>query len=188
MNTKVVHAASINPDRAVVIFVDIQEKFMGKIHNEAHLIKSVTTLAKATRIMNLPFVVTEQYPEGLGRTIEPVRQILDPYYPVEKTAFGCCGDVEFIETIKEIGRDHFIICGIETHVCVLQTVIGLLTFDTPVFVVADGVTSRFEKDSQLALRHMELNGAQVIPLETCLFELLYDAKNPYFKEVQALIK
>jgi nicotinamidase-related amidase len=133
-------------------------------------------------------VHTEQYPKGLGPTVPELRAALEPAAPVEKLTFDCCGEPTFAPALDAAGRPAVIVCGMETHICVLQTVLGLLARGATVHVAADAVCSRDPENARVALELMRDAGAVVTCTETVLFQLLERAGTPEFKAIQQLVK
>ena len=179
----------INSENSVFLFIDVQEKLVSmlkeKIGNTCA--KKSEILAKTSNILNIKTVVTEQYPKGLGTTIDNVKNNLSEtakYF--EKTSFNAlCTDgiLEELDKYKNI-----FVFGIETHICVYQTVINLLKKEFNVFVIKDACASREKDEYKAGLNLMEKEGAKIITTEMVIFEFLKSSKHPNFKEVQALIK
>lgn len=170
----------LSRERATLVLVDVQQGFSSyEIFEE--VAAACGRLLAAARIMELPRVVTEQYPKGLGRTAEAIG--LDGEQPIEKTVFSAVRAPGF--DLK--GRDQAIVCGIEAHVCVSQTVLDLLDRGIQVHVPADAVGSRHRLDYERGLERLEDAGATVSTVETVLFELLEKAGTPEFKAIQKLI-
>ncbi len=168
-------------DRAALIVVDVQEGFRPYAVFSS-VAESCAKLLAAARILEIPRLVSEQYPKGLGHTASEVG--LTDERPIEKTVFSAAR----AEGFDLSGRDQAIVCGIETHVCVSQTVHDLLAQGIEVHVPADAVGSRHEIDYERGLERMERAGAIVGTVEAELFELLERAGTPEFKAVQALIR
>jgi nicotinamidase-related amidase len=167
-------------DRATLVVVDVQESFRGYGAFDG-VASACAKLVQAARILDMPALVSEQYPSGLGHTAPEVGLTDEPR--IEKTVFSAVRADGF----DLAGRDQAIVCGIETHVCVSQTVHDLLAQGVEVHVPADAVGSRHEIDYQRGLERMERAGAVVSTVETALFELLERAGTPEFKAVQKLI-
>ena len=167
-------------DRAALVVVDVQEAFR-PYSSFAAVVESCAKLLAGARILGLPTVVTEQYPKGLGRTAPEIG--LEDERPIEKTVFSAAR----AEGFDLAGREQAIVCGIETHVCVSQTVHDLLGSGVEVHVPADAVGSRHELDYERGLDRLERAGAVVSTVEAALFELLERAGTPEFKAVQKLI-
>ncbi len=167
-------------DRAALVVVDVQEGFRS-YESFAGVADACAKLVQAARILGVPRVVSEQYPKGLGHTAKEVG--LEGETPIEKSVFS----VARAEGFDLGGRDQAVVCGIETHVCVSQTVIDLLERGVEVHVPADAVGSRHAIDYERGLERLERAGAVVSTVEAALFELLERAGTPEFKEVQKLI-
>jgi nicotinamidase-related amidase len=170
----------LNRDRAALVVVDVQESFRPYATFES-VASACAKLVQAARILELPTLVSEQYPKGLGHTAPEVG-VTDERL-IEKTVFSAARADGF----DLGGRDQAIVCGIETHVCVSQTVHDLLAAGVEVHVPADAVGSRHEIDYERGLERMERAGAIVSTVEAALFELLERAGTPEFKAVQKLI-
>lgn len=170
--------------RAALLVVDIQEAFRDVIPEAEALIARTEILARAATMLELPIIVSEQYPKGLGRTVPELSDALSDAIVLEKTAFSAAGAEGF--TLS--GRDQVIVCGIETHICVAQSVLDLLATDAEVWLACDALGSRSADDRALAIQRLALAGAVPSSTESICFELLKDAKNPHFKEIQGLIK
>lgn len=171
-------------DRAALIVVDVQEAFRPAVGEFEAVAANVGVLAQGARALGLPVVVTEQYPQGLGETVPEVAEHLDGVPRHAKTAFSACR----AEGFDLGGRDQALVCGIEAHVCVQQTVQDLLDRDVEVHVAADAVTSRTALNRRLGLEKMERSGAWVTSTEMALFELVERAGTPEFKTIQGLVK
>jgi nicotinamidase-related amidase len=170
--------------RAALVVVDVQEAFrpaVGEFESVAH---NAGVLVQGARALGLPLVVTEQYPKGLGSTVPEVAEHLEGAKPLEKVVFSACRADGF----DLDGRDQALVCGIEAHVCVEQTVQDLLDRDVEVHVAADAVTSRTALNRRLGLEKMERSGAWVTSTEMALFELVGRAGTPEFKQIQGLVK
>lgn len=166
-----------------VICIDVQEKLVNMLNNALQIAKNTQILMQASNILDLDAIVTEQYPKGLGTTIQSIKSITD-FKTMEKTTFSALKSPEFNFNLKK----NVVIFGIETHICVYQTVMDLLEKDHNVYVVCDCCASRNELNHLTALELMKKNGASITTLEIVLFELLKSSKHPNFKEIQVLIK
>ena len=176
-------------ENSVVVLIDIQERLVGMLNKQEPVVKASSILLNAANIMNIPAILTEQYPQGLGKTVcelETVRNESNTI--IEKTSFSAMSTSDFIEKIKSYGKKNIIIGGIETHICVYQTVLDLLKDGYNVVVVKDACASRSSDCFKTGIQLMKDAGAQISNVETVLFELLKTSKSPYFKPVQALIK
>lgn len=172
----------------LLLVIDVQEKLVNMLDKNV-VVNRAAILAKAAQILEIPTIVTEQYPKGLGATVEPVKQNLAKDTKiVEKSAFSAIKEKGFLETLKSYNKKQIVICGIETHICVHQTTADLITEGFEVYVAKDACASRNKYEFKQGIERMQENGAKISCLEIVLFEWLRTSKNPKFKEVQALIK
>lgn len=179
---------TLDAQTSLLAIIDVQEKLVAALDKDI-VVKRAAILAQAANILKIPVLVTEQYPKGLGNTVEQVKQhFTTDVQVIEKTAFSALKAEGFSEKLKSSGKKQIIICGIETHVCVHQTVADLLNEGYEVYVAKDACASRNKYEFKQGIERMRENGAKITCLEIILFELLKDAKNPCFKEIQALIK
>ena len=174
--------------RTALVIVDVQEAFRPAVIDFDRVVENVATLVQGARVLDIPVLVTEQYPKGLGRTVPEVSRHLDGIEPIEKLCFSAAESAEFAERLRESGREQVLLSGIESHVCVNQTTDDLLRAGSEVHVAADAVSSRTEENRDLGLHKMERAGAVITSVETALFELLRAAGTPEFKEIQKLVK
>jgi nicotinamidase-related amidase len=182
------HPSLLSEADAFLVVVDIQERFRPLQKDFPRMLEGAVRLVRGCRILDVPILVTEQYPKGLGRTVHELRDALGATETMEKTCFSSCGSAEFAKRLIAIGRRQALVCGIEAHVCVSQTVHGLLQSGYEVHVALDAVESRNPLDRETAIRKMERSGAMLTTAEAAVFEMLSDAKHPRFREVQALFK
>ncbi len=173
---------------AVLLVIDIQERLAVVMKERDKVVRNCLHLIALAKMINLPVVVTEQYPKGLGRTVPEIRSAVPEYQPVEKVAFNCCGEPAFMAEIRKIGRGTVIVTGMETHICVLQTTIGLLQDGFRPHVVSDAVCSRTEENRTTGLEYMRDAGAAVTCTETVLFQILKVAGTEEFKKISQRIK
>ncbi len=172
-------------DTALLV-VDVQEKLVGAIHDGARVVWNVRRLIDGAKILGLPVVGTEQYPKGLGPTVAELAERLGPV-PSKRT-FSCGGCPELFENLRDRGIHKILVCGMETHVCVQQTVFDLLADGWRVYVAADAVGSRFEVDYRIALGRMDSAGAMLTTAEAALFEWCEAAGTPEFKQISRLAR
>jgi len=177
----------LDRSRAALVVVDVQEAFRPAVLDFEQVARNVATMVRAARILELPTLVTEQYPKGLGHTVPEVTEHLE-VTPIEKVCFSAVDAEGFPSALHAANRDQVLLCGIESHVCVNQTAEDLIADGAEVHVAQDAVTSRTAENRALGLHKMERSGAMVTSVETALFELLRAAGTPEFKEVQALVK
>lgn len=179
----------INEEDSILLIIDVQEKLVNAIFNKDFAESKSAILAKAANILNIPAIVTEQYPKGLGNTVLKIKESLLPETKFfEKTSFSALDSQDLFEHLKNIQRKQIIIFGIETHICVSQSANALVEAGYEVFVVSDACGSRAETEHLAGLSRMKDNGVKTVTTEIVLFELLKSAKHPNFKEIQNLIK
>ncbi len=178
----------LTPENSLLLIIDVQEKLVNALDKNI-IVKRVSNLAKSARLLEIPVIVTEQYPKGLGATVQEISSELPEDTAVfEKTSFNALAEDGVLDKIKSYGKTQIVICGIETHICVHQTAAALLREGFEVYVVKDACASRNKYEFKQGIELMETNGAKVTCVEIVLFEWLKTAKNPHFKEIQALIK
>lgn len=172
-----------------LIVVDVQEKLFSKVERGAEVLEVMLQLIKSFQILQLPIVVTEQYPQGLGPTLPILKQSFckEQKY-LAKTSFSCVADPKIKDHLFSLPIQTWVVIGIEAHVCILQTVKDLLADGKDVVVINDAITSRSIFDFSTAIGEMRDMGVRVSSAETVLFELLRDSKVPEFKAVSQLIK
>jgi nicotinamidase-related amidase len=175
---------TLDRDRAALVVVDVQEAFRPVVQGFDQVVANTATLIQGAHTLGVPVLVTEQYPKGLGRTVDELAEHLDGAEPIEKVCFSAAA----AEGFDLGGREQAIVCGIETHVCVSQTAHDLLARGVEVHVPRDAVSSRTEQNREVGLHKMESAGAIVTSVETALFELVGAAGSDEFKQVQRLVK
>ena len=177
----------INAENSLLLIIDVQEKLVNMLTNDV-ISNNAIVLAKTSQILDVPAIVTEQYPKGLGSTIVSIKEAIPNADYIEKTHFSALMEDNFLKIIEKHNKKQIIILGIETHICVLQTSFDLLNKGYEVFVVRDASGSRTKDNKEAALRRLIHCGAQIVTTEMVVFELLKGSRNPNFKEVQSLIK
>lgn len=179
----------LQPEQVLLLVVDLQERFAPAIPAWDGVVRRCGQLIEGCALLDIPVVVSEQYPQGLGHTVPAIQQRLPAHAArFEKTTFGCGADPQIQQALAEKNRSQILVCGIETHVCVNQTVHQLLAAGYQVHLVENAVASRHTEDSQIALARMRQSGAIPTSVEMALFELMGVARHPQFKAIQALIK
>lgn len=179
----------IDRDDSLLLVIDVQAKLWPHIANREQVKDRCALLIRGAAKLEVPIVVSEQYPKGLGPTLPELQQALPAGSTMcEKLAFGCLGESDLAGRLDALGRRTLVVCGIETHVCVLQTALEALDKGYRVAVVADAVGSRLESNRQLALERMRAAGAAVVSAEMLLFEWMRTARHPAFKDISALVK
>lgn len=181
----------IQRDRTSLVVIDMQERLMNAMPEliRESVTKNAGILIESAKALGIPITVTEQYPKGLGPTVTEIKEAVgDEFKPIEKLVFSCGRSPEFKSELREMNRQEVLICGIETHVCVLQTVIDLINDGYRVYIPADAVASRKELDWERGVSLIEKAGATVGTTETFLFQLLERAGTDEFKKISKLLK
>lgn len=171
-----------------LIIVDIQERLVPAMDHKDAIISNCLHLIEAAKLMNIPTLLTEQYPKGLGITIPEIKDALTTYSPIVKTSFSCCGESTFLEELRKTGRKTVLLTGMETHVCVLQTALDLMNGGFAVHLVKDAVCSRTKANWQTGVEFMRDAGAVITCTETVLFQLMKTAGTEEFKVIAKRIR
>ena len=174
--------------RAGLVVVDIQQRLLPAIFERERVVQNAVRLVQGATILRVPIVVTEQYRKGLGPTAPEVAAVIPGFAPLEKLAFSACGADGFISALESKQISDAILCGIEAHVCVTQTCLGLVEKGFRVFVVADAISSRTAENYRLGVERMRGAGAVIVSTEMVLFELLGQAGTAAFKQILGLVK
>ena len=171
-----------------LLIIDVQDKILDVMLLKEELIKNICKLIDGFNILKVPVYYTEQYPKGLGFTSEKIKQHLSGTEPISKISFSCIGASDLFNQFLLKGISQVVVCGIESHVCVQQTVLDLLANEFQVDIAANAVSSRKENDLKVSLERMNKNGAEITTVESILFELLSIAGTEDFKAISKLIK
>jgi nicotinamidase-related amidase len=175
----------LSAEGSVVLLIDLQERLVPAMFDGDAVVARAVRVAQAARMLDVPVRATEQYPAGLGPTVAPLKPYVEAV--LEKTMFSALDDPDF-PALLPIGSTEIIVAGCEAHVCVLQTVLGLMAEGHRVVVVADAIGSRDTADKALAIDRARQDGAEIVTSEMVLFEWLRDSRHPKFREVQQLLK
>lgn len=175
-------------DSSIGLVIDIQERLFPHIYASKLFLENTKRLIEGLKILEIPLIVTEQYPKGLGPTIPEIISLFSPFKSLEKNSFSCYDNEIVRGSLLSTGRKFIIVCGIETHVCVLQTAIDLLENNLIPVVIADCVSSRKIDDKQIALERLRHEGAIVSSYESILFELCRYSGTEQFKAISKLVK
>lgn len=178
---------TLNKEQTVLMIIDIQEGLSPVIKNSEKVIHHTNILITAANKLSVPIITTEQYPQGLGSTVPELANRINPDYLFEKISFTAYTP-EVEDLLEKFNRRKIIITGMETHVCVFQTVRDLLSKGYDVFIASDAISSRSNENYKNALDLMANMGAVISNTETILFDLLKKAGTPTFKELSQLIK
>lgn len=177
----------MNPFDTILVVIDLQERLLPVIPTEQKIVWNVGRLASGAAALGMSVIATEQYPEKLGATVSPINSALSQP-AVAKLAFSCARCTELFDNLQEQGIHRILLCGIETHVCVLQSAYDLMAQGFSIYLASDAVGSRYENDHQWALRRLESAGAVVTTTETALFEWCTEAGTSQFKQISQLAK
>lgn len=177
-------------ENTCLVVVDIQEKLFKVMHNRDQVLRNSAILVKIAQVLDIPILWCQQVPDALGPTVHDLWGLFmkAEIEPMDKTTFSCCGNEAFMKRIDELKSQTAIVCGIESHVCVFQTVMELIQHGLSVHVVADAVSSRTNENKQIGLHRVAEGGAVITSTEMLMFELLRDSKHPKFRELAKLIK
>lgn len=176
---------------ALLLVIDCQEKLMPVIHDAEAITRNIERLVRGCKIIDVPLLLTEQYVKGLGCTIDPIRAAADEtfgYAPIEKMCFSAFANGEVLAELRRLKKKQVLVAGIETHVCVYQTVSDLLANGYEVTLIADAVSSRTASNRDIAIRRMTSSGAKVSSTEMALFELLFESGTDEFRSISRLVK
>jgi nicotinamidase-related amidase len=177
----------LEADKTVAVIVDIQGKLARLVHDSEAMIEAARRLVRGAAALKLPIVWTEQNPDGLGPTVPELAELMDGE-AIPKISFSCCGEPAFVSRLAAIGRKQVLLAGIESHICVYQTAVGLATMGCEVHLVADAIASRTPRNRRIGLWRGKDAGAQITSVEMALFELLGAAEGPAFKQILRIVK
>jgi nicotinamidase-related amidase len=182
------HPNTIGHEATGLLIIDVQEKFAPAMANFEQLVENVVRLTLTFQMFNMPILITEQYPKGLGPTVSVIRKQFELVDIVDKLHFSCLREGRFSDQFAPLKLSSVVVCGVESHVCVNQTVHDLLQLGIKVHVVADAMSSRKSFDHDIALQKMIQSGAVPATTEMVLFELAQRAGTQSFKNIQHMIK
>lgn len=179
----------LDPAQSVLLVIDVQSRLVPAMPQAVYERMRATTsmLVEAATLMDIPVVTTEQYPKGIGHTV-PELAAACANGVIEKTSFGCCGEPAFLSALQKFGRRQVIVTGMEAHVCVYQTVLGLLGEGYHVHLVRDAICSRRKEDFRAGVSNAARAGALVVTAEIALFQLLRDSRHERFRAISGLVK
>jgi len=178
----------LNKDDSILVIVDIQESLANVMSERKKVVENSLHLIEISKLLNIPVILTEQYPKGLGHTVNEIKEALPSYAPFEKMTFDCCKGPAFLENIGNLKKKNIILTGMETHVCILQTCLSLLKNGYKVHLVKDAVCSRTKDNFIAGIEMMRDAGAVITCTETVLFQLLEKAGTEEFKAISKRIK
>jgi len=183
------HPALLDRNRTAVVLIDVQEGYRSVLHGWARVVAAARLVVRGASLLQVPVIVTEQYPRGLGHTAtELATEFARDIRVVEKMSMSCCGSPEFVERLAATGREQILVIGIETHACVNQTVHDLVALGHQVHVARDATSSRRTADVGQAWEKMRVAGMLPTSSEQALLELVRTAESTEFKAIQRLLK
>lgn len=175
-------------ENAAFVAIDFQEKLMPVMSNKEKLEEKTVKLLTGLRELGVPGLVTQQYTKGIGTTIASVAEAVGEFEHVEKNTFSCMATDEFVSRLEALGKKDIIVCGIEAHICVQQTVLQLMEAGYNVYLAVDCISSRSEEDKLWAITRMGEAGAAITTYEAVLYEILRGSKADGFKAISAIVK
>lgn len=178
----------ITKENTIGLVVDIQERLVPAMFEKETLLKNCQVLISGLNEIGIQIIVTQQYTKGLGDTAEEIREVVPGFNYIEKRDFSCCDEPVFAERLKELNAKNIIICGMESHVCVLQTAVDLKAAGYNPVVVMDCVSSRVPASIEIARERFRFEGIMITSYESILFELTRSAATPEFKVISKLVK
>jgi nicotinamidase-related amidase len=183
------HISKLSRESAALAIIDMQEAFRPVISDFGEVALRIAKAVEGARLLEVPVIVTEQYPKGLNHTAEEIiARLPAELKPIEKSCFSSCGSEDFVSQLTSRYIKQILVCGIEAHICVLQTSIDLLERGFEVFLLIDCTTSRDPENKRAAVARLTQAGAIPSTLEMTLFEMMGTADSPQFKAVQRLIR
>ena len=184
---KVENKPILNKEESLFICLELQERLIPAMHDKETLVKNSNILMKMSEIYNIPVLITEQYPQRLGKTDSKI-ELPKNHKMFSKDYFSAFGVEDFVNEFNSLNKKNIIIFGLETHVCVYYTVFHLIQNGYSVYVVADACASRTNESKKIALKQMRKLGANVITTEIALFSHIENSKVPNFKDLSNLVK
>ena len=182
------HPNLFTNQNSLVLLIDYQERFTPFLVNNEETVKNIKLLLAGGSIYGVPIITTEQVPEKLGSTISDFKEYLHHAKFFYKKSMSCCGQIGFLDELKNRNIKQIAVCGIEAHVCVLQTALDLIHNGFQVHLACDAITVRVPHNKEIAIEKMKSAGVIVSSVETILFEMAYTAGTEEFKKLQQLFK
>ncbi|MCA9322321.1 MAG: hydrolase [Planctomycetes bacterium] len=175
-------------ERSLLVMVDVQERLVPVMRDAARMISRLSVLLRGCVVLGVPVLISEQYPRGLGPTLEVLSELVPEAQRIEKTSFSCTGSRAFNEALRATERDQIVLCGIEAHICVAQTALGLRRAGYEVFCVEDAVSSRLDDTRSIGIARMRAAGVLPGAVESVLFEWQDRCDREGFKSLSGLVK
>ncbi len=182
-------SAILKEDNSFLVIIDIQQRLLSAMpeHRGKAMVSQAAILGQVADQLNIPIVVTEQYPKGLGETVEVLQAHISSSNKIEKTCFSCADSKAFMSSLRSSHRRQVVLTGMEAHICVLQTALALLAQGFQVFVVEDAICSRTQQNQDNALQRLRQAGVIITNTESAVFEWLANAKHSEFRTLSKLI-
>jgi nicotinamidase-related amidase len=178
----------LTPKETLLLLIDVQSRLAPAVFESELVERNISKLLRSCELLEVPVILTEQYPKGLGHTVPPLMELITEEQPFEKLSFSCCGSDDFMKRLRSLGRNNILVVGMETHVCVYQTCMELIEFGYDVHIVTDAVSSRTPENRSLGIRCIERAGGVPTSTEMAVFELLRVAEGDTFKAISKIIK
>lgn len=178
----------IKRENTAALVIDIQERLLPVMDGKENLMKNCRILIEGLNVLQIPILVTQQYTKGLGETVKDISSLFDEFRYFEKRDFSCCDEPEVMAQLNMLNVKNIIVCGIESHVCVLLTVLDLKEAGFNPIVVSDGVSSRSPFSIEMAKERFRYEGILMTSVESVLFELTRSSAAPEFKAISKLVK
>lgn len=175
-------------EKTAFVLIDVQGKLVEIVYESEKMIKNLKTLIEALKILEIPIIWLEQYPEGLGKTTPDIAELLTGYAPIRKMTFDACKNEQFMKALRATGKTQMLVAGIEAHICVWQTACGLKKLGYHVEVAKNAISSRRLEDKEIGLEKMRSAGIIITGVETAIYELLEAAGTEQFKKILRLVK
>jgi len=178
----------VSRDKVALIAIDFQEKLLPAINKSDTVISFAKKAIEGAHYLGIPVIVTEQVPDKMGQTIPDIKNISKQTKTITKSDFSCFGEAKFMDLLDELNIKNIIICGVESHVCVLQTALDGISAGYNVYLLVDAIGSRRDFDKEIAIKRFRYHGGNIITTEMMIFELLISSRHPEFKNISKLVK
>ena len=180
--------AKLTTDNAVLVLIDFQERLFPVMHDGEKLLRNVVKLIQGAKALEIPVLITEQYPRGLGPTLPEIKELLPDITPIEKISFNCCDEEKFNVALAPLHRKQVLVAGIEAHICVYQTAVALSGAGYEVQIIVDAISSRDPENKQVTMFKLGNGGINLTTVEMALFELLKTGSGDVFKQISKIVR
>jgi len=181
------HKKLLKKEKTALLVIDLQEKLLPYVWRRDFVVENLGKMIGTARILDMPVIVTEHYPRGLGATVPEIRELFEDFRPMEKIIFGALDQPEVLAAVESLEVENLLVTGIETHICIAQTALQALREGYRVHVISDAVSSRTEENWKVGIERIRDAGCTVSSTEMAIYELLHRAGTPEFKQVLELI-